>query len=586
MPSAHDFPDQKERTSLLRKELVDYFGRHVLRELVQRKAAGQHRLAHESAVVLSKPILGIPGIASLQLGDAVMSDVRKLLGVYQEADKAIDHARNLLAEWQTKLNAPDVVRQLQPLRSEIDEQLNIETLLRLDAFLKAEQDNGLTRRTTSGIGVFRMGRRRRADAIQNLDQAIRYWDARFMIREAARAESIQERDKLYRELKQLEGIGPRVVLQLASQLPPVVDAEGIEPGRAHRVLVTPEGHTPAIAYSVLLPPEYSPHHSYPLLTALRPHDGSNEQTLHWWGGEGAEVNRQGASMRRGYILIVPEYLEAGQTAYAYSPVAHQAVIESLRDARKRFHVDSNRVFLAGHGTGADAAFDIGMSHPDEFAGVIPIGGECKNYPKLSSMNGRYTAWYVIGRGFNSDYRDGSDPAAQRDPANNAVFEEIFAKGTQFDFMLVEHLGLGMERHVDVNRSLFDWMDLHVRMSPPNSFKMVALRKTDNRHYWITAADLPLNVVLPPPPGAVERINAMEISPTITDGKNKILITSQAKHFQIRVMPDLIDFEQRLEVRKGDRRLFWNFATPDLISILDELRATGDRTRLPLATIAF
>ena len=46
------------------------------------------------------------------------------------------------------------------------------------------------------------------------------------------------------------------------------------------------------------------------------------------------------------------------------------VIDTLRDLRRRFQVDSDRVFLFGWEQGADAALDIGMSHPDQFAGVL------------------------------------------------------------------------------------------------------------------------------------------------------------------------------------------------------------------------
>ena len=44
----------------------------------------------------------------------------------------------------------------------------------------------------------------------------------------------------------------------------------------------------------------------------------------------------------------------------------------LRDAMRRFSIDSDRVFLSGHSIGGDAAWDIGLAHPDLWAGVIPI----------------------------------------------------------------------------------------------------------------------------------------------------------------------------------------------------------------------
>jgi pimeloyl-ACP methyl ester carboxylesterase len=564
-----DFPDQQARANIVHSELMDYFGREVLRELNRRRSSAQHHLAHEFAVRLT----------TQKLGGAVMEDVRKFLRDYDEMIKSIERAKILLADWQAKLPQPDIIEQLQPLRAEINDQLNVETLPRLDAFLQAETDKQLTAEQHLALAYsgWVVGA---ANAITDLPLAIRYWDARFNILEAVRADSIQNRDLHYQELRRVEGIGPRVVLQLTALLPPVPDGAIYQPGQVHRVQVTPDGQTPSLAYSVMLPPEYSPFHSYPMLIVLRAREQSYEQALQWWGGAAPEL---GPAMRRGYILIAPEYTEERQMEYSYSTTAHQTVIDSLRDARRRFNIDSNKVFLTGHGMGADAAFDLGMSHPDEFAGVIPIGGECQHYPKISYMNGRYTAWYVIGRGFNIDAREGPNSAAQRDPANNGIFDEIFKRGFQFDFMLVEYLGRGVDRYLDEVPKLFEWMDLHVRKPPPKEFEIVSLRQTDNRHFWVTAVDLPWTVVLPQPPGTTGRINTMQIRPTITEG-NKIRLESPAKRYLVRLGSDSIDFEKRVEVTKGGRRLFFNFVTPESTAILDELRATGDRTRLPLATL--
>ena len=395
-----DYPDQLARANGVRAELMDYFGREVLQELNRRRSAGQHQLAHEFAIKLT----------TQKLGGAVMDDVRKFLTEQDVAVKSIQRAKNLLAELQAKVKLPDVVKQLQPLRTEINDQLDFESLPRLDAFLQSERDDQLTpeQKLALGYSGWVVGA---ANAITDLNLAIRYWDARYMILEAVRAETTQERDLQYQELRRVEGVGPKVVLQITALLPTIRDGGDIKPGKPHRVQVTAEGQSPSIAYSVLLPPEYSPHHNYPLLIALRAREHSDAETVRWWGGD---ADQPGPSMRRGYILIVPDYAEERQSEYPYSAAAHQVVIESLRDARRRFSVDSNRVFLAGHGMGADAAFDLGMSHPDEFAGVIPIGGEIQHYPKLSYMNGRYTAWYVIGRGFNMEQRDSGPPMAQRD----------------------------------------------------------------------------------------------------------------------------------------------------------------------------
>lgn len=572
---AKDFPDLKGRADIVRTELSDYFGREILRELNRRKAACQHMLAIQFANALS----------TKDLSGSVMDDVRKFLRDYEEMGKSIVKAKNQLAELQVKLD-PDLIKDLQPLREEINEQLNVETLARLDAFLQSETDSQLTseQRLALAYSGWVVGA---SNAITDLKLAIRYWDARFAMLEAVRADNIQDRDQRYQELRRVEGVGPRIVLQLTALLPPILDGNGIRPGVVHRVQLTPDGQQPAIAYSVLLPPEYSPFHSYPLLIALRSRDFTTTEALNWWGGD---ADNNGPAMKRGYIVIAPEYVEDRQPEYTYSTVAHQIVLESLRDARKRFNVDSDRVFLAGHGMGADAAFDLGMSHPDEFAGVIPIGGECENFPARTFMNGRHTAWYAIGRGYQPESRETATPTVQRDRSTTDTFDSMFKYGFQFDFMLVEYLGRGVDRYMDEVPRLFEWMDLHRRKAAPREIEVETLRKTDNRFFWVTAVDLPWSAVLPAPAGPARK--NMTIIARITEGnkvteQNSIRLESPAKRYFVRLSPDTIDFDKRVEVvRVGGKRerLFYGFVTPEATAILDELRLTGDRTRLPLATL--
>ena len=74
--------------------------------------------------------------------------------------------------------------------------------------------------------------------------------------------------------------------------------------------------------------------------------------------------------RHGYLLVAPQWTNA--TRYNYSPEEHAAVTNVLKNLRRRFNVDSDRVFLLGVGEGGAMAFDVGLGHPDLFAGVMPM----------------------------------------------------------------------------------------------------------------------------------------------------------------------------------------------------------------------
>ncbi|MEZ6093131.1 MAG: hypothetical protein R3C03_02675 [Pirellulaceae bacterium] len=44
------------------------------------------------------------------------------------------------------------------------------------------------------------------------------------------------------------------------------------------------------------------------------------------------------------------------------------------------------MFIAGMGEGGNAAFDIGIAHPDIFAGVCGISGKIIKYPEIYKKN--------------------------------------------------------------------------------------------------------------------------------------------------------------------------------------------------------
>ncbi len=55
-------------------------------------------------------------------------------------------------------------------------------------------------------------------------------------------------------------------------------------------------------------------------------------------------------------------------------LAEQKVFDCISIAAEKCHVARNRVFLAGFGTGGTMAFRLAMQYPNEFGGVVSLGG--------------------------------------------------------------------------------------------------------------------------------------------------------------------------------------------------------------------
>ena len=104
----------------------------------------------------------------------------------------------------------------------------------------------------------------------------------------------------------------------------------------------------------------------------------------------------GQAMRHGYIVLAVDWAKPAQLEYEYSAREHAAVLVSLRDACRRFSVDTDRVFLSGHSMGGDAAWDMGVAHPDQWAGVIPIVAVAEKYCLHYRNNASLVPFYVVG----------------------------------------------------------------------------------------------------------------------------------------------------------------------------------------------
>lgn len=556
-----DFPELKataEETSLELRQLV---AKQLLSEVRRRKKSGQHRLAYE--VARSFP--------TENMSAEVLREVRELI---VDSDETIARAKRvvgLLGELQAALADPAKRSEFGPIRTTISESLDFDTLDRLDAFLKLEADPTLKAEEKLALAVsgWMLGS---ANAGTDLATALRLWNARALVLEYLQAEDEKLRNDLLAEVQLIEGFGPRALLQMIPQLPPSIETPNLVPKEPARIQVPGRNEGEVLAtYEVQLPDEYSPNRPHPVVLTLTAAGRPAARQLEWWAPSGE--GKSGQAQRHGYIVIAPEWADPQQRDYDYSARTHQTVQTVLRDARKRFNIDSDRIFLSGHGSGGDAAFDIGMSHPDLFAGVIPITGISDKFCKWYWSNSKGLAWYIVTGELDRD----SFARNARD-VNRMLIHN-------YDIMYSEFLGRGSESYYEEIHRIFEWMDLHRRQPLPRELDMQVLRPTDNRFYWLQAGNIPAaaaqSAVLAEMPG--KKISPMTLEAKITEG-NGIYITSPSDKHTLWLMPGLVDFEKRVVVRHRGRQKFTDLVQPELTTILEDLRTRGDRQRVYQAKI--
>ncbi len=409
-------------------------------------------------------------------------------------------------------------------------------------------------------------------AVTDLKTAEALWQARDLVQSYLDPRQAVGREDLIAKLEALpwpseEGAaeGYRkldLVTRMVQLMPPPLHdpSEEAETTIAHKL--AEEQNEEPTEYAVRLPPEYHPLRSYPAIVAL--HGGQGPQSaIEVWAAEAA---------RRGYIVVAPEYGLPGQPAeYHYSPSEHAAVELALRDARRRYAIDSDRVFIAGQLTGGNMAWDFALAHPDLFAGVIVSSGfPAKYVPRYLPHHERLPLYFVIGD---------LAPAANEIIFGNYV-KPLILKA--WDVTYVEYHRRGLEEFPEEITTSFDWMDRHRRDPVPKSFDAVTARTCDNRFYGVVVHEFTQGRTTAPE--AVEMLG-QNLSPArlrLRTSALSNLINLKAegiKSLDVWVSPRIIDFKRKLEVRINDRPRFKGAAKLSLEPLLEDLRIRGDRQQV-------
>lgn len=355
-----------------------------------------------------------------------------------------------------------------------------------------------------------------------------------------------------------------VVTRLAQHMvPPLHDDEvkkTDEKVLLHRV--RDDANVEPTDYMIAVPPEYHPLRQYPAVVAL--HDGSGpRKAIDRWASEAAN---------RGYVVIAPEYKSAGEAkGYTYSMSEHAAVELALRDAKRRYAIDSDRVFVAGHLEGGNMAWDFGMAHPDLFAGVIVISGFPGKYVLKYNRHAENVPLYVAL---------GDLAPAANEFVFGQILKPMIAKG--WDVTYLEYLRRGLEDLPEEIGPAFEWMDRRRRDPYPKTFEVVTARASDIRFNGLVIREFLRGYTLAPeavdPLG--KNLNPATVRMRSSSLSNLLAIEAKGvKRLDLWVSPKQIDFKRRMEVRINKDSYFKGLAKPELEPMLEDLRIRADRQQV-------
>lgn len=548
-----DFPERAD-LSKQRAMLGRLSATRLLDELALRTTAGQEKLALEWLETF--PTENVDG-ETLEAIRERRDSLRSRIARAQELLDSLESLLPSLAEGPDRDAATEIV-------AEMRREMSFASLPRLATFERFSSDGSTP--PPSAIALAITGWLEGSGGSRdNLKLALSAGRVRGLVRDYLAANRPVDRDAILRKLSAEEAFDPPTVARLAAAMrPPIEPPPAIGPGLHELAVASPSGGD-SFACLVQLPPEYDPLRRYPAIVTLHAGFTTPTNQIDWWaGGPGTDGSRRGQALRHGFIVVAPAWARPSQTAYEYSAREHAAVLASLREATRRFAIDTDRVFLSGHSMGADAAWDMALAHPDLWAGLVGIVPTAGRYVDHYGPNARTLPIYLVGGEL-----DGGRLAT-----NSMDIDRCLKKGV--DLTYVEYQGRGHENFSDEILRIFDWLKRKRRTFFPPSFEAVSMRPWDRFFWWIEFAGAPEKTVVlptdwPPPAGA----RPLEIEAKASPG-NTIAVRCGARRVMVWLSPEIVDFSKPATITLDGRQIHRGPIEPDPVVLLEDLRTRADR----------
>lgn len=334
-------------------------------------------------------------------------------------------------------------------------------------------------------------------------------------------------------------------------------------GEVENVRVGEDGTS--FAYVFLIPESYDSARSYPV-----------EFTLH--GGVGRPKQEPGDSLwRSGYdalkkedrIIVIPA---AWRDAYWWQATQADNVPAILRELKRSYNVDENRVTLSGVSDGGTGAYFFAFKQPTQWAAFLPFIGH-PGVLRNANSGGGYSLFfenlrdkplYIVNGEIDRLY-----PAESVKP-----FIDILAQsGVTYTWKVIEGGGHNTQWLPEETPNIEAFKSANPRDPFPEQLQWVADR-TDryNRNHWIqvderSRRDSPANL-------------------KVTRSENHFDVqASGVGEFTLLLSPDEIDFDQPVTVAVNDEGVFDALVVPDKSTLLKWARKDLDRTLLVVAELS-
>lgn len=454
-----DHPELEQQADRLIDIWNDQVGRLAVAELERLQLTGRKQTARQRSRNWPEDQLSPSIRVSVQEVDQSVSDEIKRMSLLQQG----------LATVVGTIADETLSKQAAQLHSAILRELDLNNLDQMDVFELLQDDESVPpeSKLAYAASALWLG----ADnAFDNFAEAYGLMQIRFLISDYCRTEDAEQalRDRYLEDIRTQEGFSTDRIaglLKTLSVIAPLalqadqMTVQGFEWSDA-------ESGTGCVGF---VPEEYASSHKYPLLLAMPRAGGDVIEAISYW---------KELAIKNGFILAVPEIRDSNQN-YSASAAEHRSFLGILRQLKAGLSVDTNRIFIVGHGMGGSAAMDLATAFPDSFAAVASVAGLGRKHLNWTVHNASQMPWYVVAGTKQPRYynRFGS------------LLEKLFRpawKGCPqryHDVIFARYQDRGFEQFIDARSEIFQWLNYQLRASSPDKFESKIIRSSDNASFW-------------------------------------------------------------------------------------------------------
>ena len=553
-----EFPELSRRCERLDAAWSDAVAERLLVELTRLQDTGRVETAR--AYASKWPDQGLEAVVRVR--------ARQFVNEIEERRRRVTAIINSLDLILGQIENTETHRLASRLCARMKQVVSVNTLDRFEAFELLSQDNDVPPESRIALAVtgWILGGE---NAIDEFQTALGLFDARFLVQDFLRSEEgeSEERFAILEQLRGLEGYSAGNIAQLIRNLPTenLFRIQGPPQVPLQFQISALHAGTRCVAQ---VPQEYSPNRRYPLLIAFPRGGATAEVTLRWWSRMAAAA---------GYIVVVPEVLAPGTLTYDASALQHQQLLDLIPALKQGLSVDDDRVFLAGHGLGAEIAMDFGASHPDLFAGVVSIAGLGRKHLLWTVDNSPSLGWYMVAGTRQAHYSSRLLPFLRK----MFMAKRSIGRIDYCNAMLSQFPERGFESYAEELDDIFKWMDLQQRGPMPRHIDVTTLRSTDVSWWWLQMRSIDDRFT------TMDGINEVDDIPE-TRGRievdagpnNYIRIDKLPGKAIVRLSPEIpeLDLEKQIRIRRGSRTQRVSYE-PSVRDMLEDFRERRDRGHL-------